>query len=139
MAHFKQKNREEKLRNSFLEAMKRSDPGKEPLHANKDKAMQAFQTLTHFAPNVAADPEAARAFMLNLISMDQGVQVGAIKDLSEIEKNLKATKSKQPFLEGLQVGTEFAGMPSALGKATGELMSPIMEHGSKEIAYNLGY
>lgn len=139
MSHLKQKNREEKLRNSFLEAMKRSDPSKEPLHANKDKAMQAFQTLTHFAPNVAADPEAARAFMLNLISMDQGVQVGAIKDLSEIEKNLKATKSKQPFLEGLQVGAEFTGLPSALGKVTGGLMNPVMEHGSQEIAYNLGY
>lgn len=139
MDYLKTKKKQAKLKESFLEAMRRSDPAQEPLHANKDKALQAFQTLTHFAPNVAADPEAARAFMLNLISMDQGVQVGAIKDLSEIEKNLKLTRGGNPFLEGLAAGTEATGMSGALGKATGTMFEPVTEHAAREIGWGLGY
>lgn len=139
VASIKEQKRKERLRNSFLEAMKRSDPGKEPLHANREKALQAFQTLTHFAPNVAADPEAARAFMLSLISMDQGVQVGAIKDLSEIEKNLKTTKGTNPFFEGFGAGAEAVGAQKAIGAATSGLLNPFVEHGSSEIKREMGY
>jgi hypothetical protein len=136
---YKSKQKDAKLRASFLEAMRRSDPGREPLHANKEKALQAFQTLTHFAPHVAADPEAARAFMLNLISMDQGVQVGAIKDLSEIEKNLKTVRPENPFLKGFQAGAETAGMQSALGDVTKSVLDPFVEHGTSEIKREMGY
>ena len=136
---YKSKQKDAKLRASFMEAMRRSDPGREPLHANKEKALQAFQTLTHFAPHVAADPEAARAFMLNLISMDQGVQVGAIKDLSEIEKNLKTIRSENPFLKGFQVGAETAGMQGALGDVTKSVLDPFVERGKSEIKREMGY
>lgn len=136
---YKSKQKDIKLRASFLEAMRRSDPGREPLHANREKALQAFQTLTHFAPHVAADPEAARAFMLNLISMDQGVQVGAIKDLSEIEKNLKTVRPENPFLKGFQAGAETAGMQSALGDVTKSVLDPFVEHGTSEIKREMGY
>lgn len=136
---YKSKQKDLKLRASFMEAMKRSDPGREPLHANPEKALQAFQTLTHFAPHVAADPEAARAFMLNLISMDQGVQVGAIKDLSEIEKNLKTVRSENPFLKGFQVGAETAGMQGALGDVTKSVLDPFVERGKSEIKREMGY
>lgn len=136
---YKSKQKDIKLRASFMEAMRRSDPGREPLHANKEKALQAFQTLTHFAPHVAADPEAARAFMLNLISMDQGVQVGAIKDLSEIEKNLKTTRSENPFLKGFQAGAETVGVQGALGDVTKTVLDPFVEHGKAEIKREMGY
>jgi hypothetical protein len=136
---YKNKQKDAKLRESFLEAMRRSDPGREPLHANKEKALQAFQTLTHFAPHVASDPEAARAFMLNLISMDQGVQVGAIKDLSEIEKNLKAIRPENPFLKGFQVGAETAGMKGSFGESTKDILKPFVEHGQSEIKREMGY
>ena len=136
---YKKKKKAKALQASFYEAMKRSDPAVEPLHANKDKALQAFQTLTHFAPNVAADPEAARAFMLSLISMNVGAQVSAIKDLSEIEKNLKNNRGSNPFLEGLRAGTESVGMQGALGKTTGAMLDPFVRHSSGEISREMGY
>jgi len=136
---YKSKRRDAELRASFMEAMKRSDPGREPLHANHEKALQAFQTLTHFAPHVAADPEAARAFMLNLISMDQGVQVGAIKDLSEIEKNLKTIRPENPFLKGFMAGAETAGMKGSFGDSTKSVLEPFVEHGKSEIRREMGY
>jgi hypothetical protein len=137
--YMKRKESEKKLKESFYEAMRRSDPNREALHANKDKALQAFQTLTHFAPHVAADPEAARAFMINLLSMDQGVLVGAIKDLSEIEKNLKASKGGNPFFEGMQAGTSAVGLQGALGSATGKMLEPFVMHSAAEIRKEMGY
>lgn len=135
----KRKKKEQKLRDSFFEAMKRSDPNREPLHANRDKALQAFQTLTHFSPNVAADPEAARAFMNHLVSNDLGVQADAIKTLSEIEKNLKVTKGPNPFFEGLHAGTQAVGMQGALSDVTKGVLHPFVEHGSTEIRREMGY
>lgn len=134
----KNEDRKRKLKLSFLEAMRRSDPSIEPLHANRDKAVYAFNTLTHFSPHVASDPEAARAFMLNLVNMDQGVQTNTIKELSEIEKNLKMCKPENPFLKGFGAGADMFGMKSMVGKSV-DVLSPIVEHGSEQVREEMGY
>lgn len=139
--YVKSKENEKKLKASFQEAMRRSDPSSEPLHAQKDKALQAFQTLTHFSPNVAADPEAARAFMNAMVGDGRTLGVGtdAIKTLSEIEKNLKASRGGNPFFEGLQAGTSAVGLQGALGSATGKMLEPFVMHSATEIKKEMGY
>jgi len=90
------------LDSSYNMALKNSDPNKEPLHANLDKARQAFQTLVHFAPHVAVEPQAARAFMNNVVAMDLGPQTGTIKDLADIEEKVQKTRGFSPFFSGLR-------------------------------------
>lgn len=131
------KNLEANLKKSFDEAMKQSDPNREPLHANKEKARQAFQTLVHFAPHMAVEPSAARAFMNSMVSHDLGVGSGSVKELSEIERNLKGTKGSNPFFEGLNAGLESTQFGSQLNKAIQTGMDPITEHLQGEVAGGL--
>lgn len=118
---------ENKLRSSFEEAIRQSDPQKEQLLANKDKAYKSFQTLAHFAPSVATDPSAARAFMNSMMSFDIGTPLGAIKDLSDIEKNLKGTRGASPFFEGFSKSIETTGVGRSFGQAVEHTMKPHME------------
>lgn len=137
---YKSKQKDIKLRASFAEAMRRSDPtARAPLHATPEKAWKAFQTLAHFSPHVASDPEAALSFMTTVVSGDMGVNVDLIKGLSEIEKNLKATRAENPFMKGFQVGAETAGMQGALGDVTKSVLDPFVEHGKSEIKREMGY
>jgi len=136
---YKSKQKDIKLRASFAEAMRRSDPSSEHLHANPEKAWKSFQTLAHFSPNVASDPEAARAFMNTLVSGGLGMNVDLLKGLSEIEKNLKTTRPENPFMKGFQVGAETAGMQGALGDVTKSVLDPFVEHGKSEIKREMGY
>jgi hypothetical protein len=136
---YKSKQKDIKLRASFAEAMKRSDPSREPLHSEPEKAWKAFQTLAHFSPNVASDPEAARSFMNTLVSGGLGMNVDLLKGLSEIEKNLKTVRPENPFLKGFQAGAETAGMQSALGDVTKSVLDPFVEHGTSEIKREMGY
>jgi hypothetical protein len=138
-AYLSKKKKGNKIRKSYEEAMRRSDPTIEPLHANKEKSLRAFQTLAHFSPNTAMDPEAARAFMLNLVSMDQGAQTSVIKDLANIERDLKQSRPANPFLTGLSAGMSHGGMSSALGKVPSELLSPFVEQSTENIRSTMGY
>lgn len=92
----------DRLEKSYAIAMKQSDPLNEPLHQNKDKARQAFDTLVHFSPNVATNPSAARAFMNSVVSHDLGTTIGSVKELSEIEKNISLNEKQHPFLAGMR-------------------------------------
>jgi len=131
------KHLEANLKKSFDEAMKLSDPNREPLHANKEKAHQAFQTLAHFAPHMAVEPSAARAFMNTMVSHDLGVGAGSVKELSEIERNLKGTKGSNPFFDGLNAGLETTQFGSQLNKAIQTGMDPITDHAQAEMAGDL--
>lgn len=106
---------EDRLKEAFSKAVKLSDPDKEPLRENMEKARQAFEALTHFAPHVALQPQAARAFMSKIVAYDQGMNISDIKDLAEIEKNLGAT-SKAPFSEGFKATAQMMGLQSSATK-----------------------
>lgn len=99
------KKLEEGLEKSFQRAMDTSDPDKEHLKSNPEKARQAFQAMAHFAPHVAVQPDAARAFMSKIVAYDQGINVGDIRDLSEIEKNLSSSGPSKSFLQGFAQAT----------------------------------
>lgn len=130
------------LDSSFNIALKNSDPNKEPLHANLDKARQAFQTLVHFAPHVAVEPQAARAFMNNVVAMDLGPQTGTIKDLADIEEKVQKTRGFSPFFSGLRHegnesnrfmsgmrgGVAFMGTPGTMSDLHGSLLTDRLEH-----------
>jgi len=114
----KQKREEmnDQLKKSFEQAIKMSDPEKEPLYENKAKARQAFQALTHFAPQVALQPQAARAFMSKLVSYDQGIQSSDLKDLTQIELNISKAKTNGPFVSGFQAAADMIGLKGVTQK-----------------------
>jgi len=122
---------------SFSQAMKLSDPDKEPLHANKSKAEAAFKTLAHFAPNVAVEPQAAKAFMNKLVSYDMGINVGDVKDLSEIEKNIGYAKKDSPFISGFATGTKDLGLSKVVGDTVGTVSKKSLEPIGDMIGANL--
>ena len=119
------KNQLEKgLRSSFDAAMKMSPADKEPLHDNPAKSRQAFDTLAHFAPHVAVQPSAARAFMNRLIHYDMALQATDVKDLSEIERNLaQARGDHPPFIAGFGAGVDALGLSQAAGQAYKNVLS----------------
>jgi hypothetical protein len=128
---------EKQLTSSFQEAMRQSDPSREPLHANKDKAMQAFQALAHFSPVVATQPSAARAFMNSMVSHDLGVPIGAVKEISDIEKNLRGAKGSHPFIEGFTSSLETTGAGSTFRSAVEGSLKSVSEHNMDAIAGSL--
>lgn len=131
------KELEKELSKSFAEAMKQSDPTREPLHANKDKALMAFQALAHFSPAVATQPSAARAFMNSMISHDLGVPIGSIKEISDIEKNLRGSKGMHPFIEGFGKSIETTGAGSSFRTAIEGSLKSVSEHDMDAVASNL--
>lgn len=140
MARGDRKKMQEALAQSFNAAMKQSDPNKEPLHSNRDKAHQAFQALVHFAPHVAAEPGAARAFMNSVVAGDMGVNVSHIKEVSEIQRNLTDAKNTpSPFFAGLQQGVEFMGLNNIIQNAVNTTSKPVFEGNSKALTKDLGF
>ena len=119
-----QKQLEKGLRSSFDAAMKMSPAEKEPLHDNPAKSRQAFDTLAHFAPHVAVQPAAARAFMNRLIHYDMALQATDVKDLSEIERNLaQARGDHPPFIAGFGAGVDAFGLSQAAGQSYKNVLS----------------
>jgi len=114
------KKLEADLERSFTIAIERSDPEKEPLRDNPEKARQAFQALAHFSPRVATQPDAARSFMSRIVSYDQGINAGDIRDLTEIEKNLLNSVKENPFVAGFK------------DVARGTALTPLFQYGVQE-------
>lgn len=121
------KKLEAQLEKSFQKAMESSDGDKEPLKSNPDKARQAFQAMAHFAPHVAVQPDAARAFMSKIVAYDQGINVGDVRDLSEIEKNISSSSPSKPFLQGFSSTARSIGLGSAVTSATKSLADPYVD------------
>jgi hypothetical protein len=114
------------LENSYTEALKLSDPDKEPLHAEPEKARQAFEALAHFSPHVALQPQAARAFMSKIVSYNQGMNISDVKDLTEIERNM-AQKTPNAFMHGLVEGSKHLGISEGTSQAQRNLSTKFME------------
>lgn len=84
------RNMAKKLEESYHKAIQMSPDS--VLTEKPAEARQAFKTLAHFAPHVAAEPYAAKAFMSKIVSYEQGPATGDIKDLADIEKNIGAVR-----------------------------------------------
>lgn len=120
MEKIKQKDLKSGLEQSFTQALSLSDHDKEPLLQNQDKAREAFNTLARFSPAVALDPQAARAFMNRIVSYDQGIDIGTVKELSEISKNLSAIHRPGAFGEGFAATSKLTGAQNVISKGFGE-------------------
>lgn len=107
------------LNTSFHKAMALSSE-KDGLHDSPDKARQAFDALSHFAPHVALEPQAARAFMTKIVQYNQGIHVDDIKALSEIQRNLHDSKKQTPFAMGFGATGKTIGLEKQLGGAFGK-------------------
>lgn len=116
-----------KLESSFNRAIQLSDPEKDSLKQNKEKARQAFQILAHFSPHVALEPHAAKSFMAKLVEYDSKVQVDDIKNLSEIQRNYDSSKSGPAFFEGLAAGSKALGLESSLKSSLSGIGEPLSE------------
>jgi hypothetical protein len=75
-----------RLENSYQKVMQ-SSPGS-ILSENKAEAREAFDTLAHFAPHIAMEPHAARAFIIKVVGFKQGPQASDLKDITEVERNM---------------------------------------------------
>lgn len=131
------RDRERKLSDSFHQAVNGDHPDRALLQANRDKAYQAFQTLAHFAPSVAMQPTAARSFMKKLVDYKGDVHSGDLKDLTEIEKNMRGQGST-PFLKGLGTGAEAAGVKDAVKSTINTLTGARSYELERDLASNLG-
>lgn len=117
LSKINQKNMKAELEKSFEKAVALSHKDNEPLHENKEKARQAFQSLAHFAPHVALEPQAARAFMTKVVSYDQGMHIDDIRALSEVQKNMAGSSKASPFALGFEHAGRFTNMPGTMQKA----------------------
>ncbi len=131
IAHRDRKELNKKLSDSFSEAMRQSKQNQESqtevIHANPERARQAFQTMVHFAPHAALDPYAARSFMNKIVNYydHTGVGTDEIKSLSEIERNIRSISSGSPFFQGLADGTKAFGLGKALEGSIGAVSKPL--------------
>jgi len=123
------KKMEADLTHSFEQAVKGSDPDRDGLLSNKEKARQAFQILAHFSPHVALQPDAARSFMSKIIHYDStgrgAVQVEDIKNLSDIQRNHSGASRSNSFFSGLEAGSKALGLDSALKSGIGGITGPL--------------
>lgn len=123
------KNLDKKQREAFQKAVEKADPESSLIHANKDKAYEKFKTLAHFAPNMASEPSALQSFMEKSLEMETesnpNVDPQSVKELTDIEKNIRAVKGGSPFVEGFSSGLKDVGFPSAVGGAAGQFTKSI--------------
>jgi hypothetical protein len=114
------------LQNSFRQAVDLDASSERPLlKDNMAKASDAFKTLVHFSPHVAADPSAARAFMSKIVGYDQGVDISSIKELTDIQRNIGQYGKKPGFSQGFAAGSKATGIDRVIGGSVSGAISPI--------------
>lgn len=123
----KERELKDQLDHAFNVAIKQA-PGdkKEFLNTNMDAARQSFNALVHFAPHVALQPHAARAFMIRMINHYEqgGMDISDVKNLTEIEKNISGSGSRvSPFMEGFTGGFKMTSGMKGLDVASQGMMS----------------
>jgi hypothetical protein len=115
-----EKNLRSQLEMSFHNAIHNSPE----LEANPDKAKNAFMTLAHFAPHVASEPNAARSFMQKLVAYQAGPNASDLKDVTEVEKNLRGTTG---MMDTIDRSLAASGLSHVLTKTWHDTMAPYQE------------
>ena len=134
---YKQKKKVEKdLEASFNHAIGGRDEYSRGLRENKDKARSAFESLVHFAPDVATQPGAAKAFMHKMVTIggpEVGLTTGDIKDLADIQKNIAAGRADHPFVSGFSSASKMTGLSNITAETMKGTSQPFIDQ-SKEMA-----
>jgi hypothetical protein len=135
----------ERLRDSYQRALRDSDSetsDEKKLREDPARALQAFETLAHFAPHVAMQPTAARSFMKRMIGYSEagvGIDVDQVKGLSEIERNMAQTNVQEnPFFSGFTGGAEMFGLTNALSGSIKDTLSPLVQKNQAAMMKDLG-
>lgn len=116
---------EKDLETSFDLAIKKSRP-EDPIRSeNREKVKDAFKALAHFAPNVALQPEAARSFMNRMVSYDQGLMTSDLKDLTQIESNIRSGVGPSDFAQGFGAASKALGVAPIAQEAVKQTMRDI--------------
>lgn len=124
----KKKDLQRSLNDSFNNAVKGApETHKDIFMQDMGKTRQTFDALTHFAPQVALQPHAARTFMKKMLDYYEqgGMNVTDIKDLTEIEKNMSNAKKPSSFGRGYEAGAKFlssGSMGKGIEAANADLM-----------------
>lgn len=132
-----EKHKENKLKDqleksyssAMSEARKSSNPAVQSLGEDREGARKAFQALAHFAPHVAAQPDAAKAFMAKLVSYDQGIMTSDIRDLTEIERNISSSDSgaMAAFGKGFSASGDTLGLGRITSKGFESAAKPFID------------
>jgi len=118
LAYRDKRLQQQQLASSFTRAMDINHPGTDLLNANPMKAREVFDSLVHFAPNVALQPMAARTFMNKVLEADThdrgALDTSDIKSLSEIERNMVGAGGGSAFLKGFVPALTAGGFEDAM-------------------------
>jgi len=125
----RQNNFKDQLEKSFATAVSESDVDRELLKQNPSDARKAFETLVHFAPSIAVQPQAARSFMQKMLAYeDQALQPSDIKDLVSIEKDFRsAAGAKSPFFDAFNATGKLLGLGSTISGTTSSVVKPYLQ------------
>ena len=102
------------LETSFQKATSLDRPGADDgeIHRDPEKTRSIFNTLVHFAPEVATDHNAANAFIRKMLAYnDTGINTDEVKNLSEITRNLRDSKSRGGMLTDI---SKFTGLDKSI-------------------------
>jgi hypothetical protein len=129
-ATIKNRKLSNQIKDSFNKAMEmdKKDPDGGHLSQDKAKALQAFKTLTHFAPQVAAEPMAAKTFMKKMVQMND-LQSSDVKDLTDIRRNIMQSTEGSPFMHGFASGVDVGGLRGMLTTPIKDDKSPMQAVG----------
>lgn len=132
---YKKKNDLDKsLKASYEHAMGGKDDASRELRENRDKSQSAFESLVHFAPDVATQKGAAKAFLYKMISVggpDVGITSGDIKDLTDIQKNLTNSKGDHPFVAGFSAAGKLTGLSNITSSTISDTAKPFTQQSAE--------
>ena len=136
-------NREKALIQSYQAVLDPNHPDTELLRSEPERAREAFKTLVHFAPSVALEPSSARSFMNKIVAYQAGshrggVQSTDLKELAEIEKNMRAGGGGSAFFKGFTASLPVAGFPDAIKGGFKPLTDPLSHQLSTEVSKGMG-
>lgn len=138
LAHRDRKMQQASLMRSFNMAMDPNHPGSDRLNADPMKAREVFDSLVHFAPHVALQPTAARTFMNKVIEHDVtgrgALQTPDLKELTEIERNLRGAAGGNAFLQGFVPGLAETGFKDSLSKSRAAFQDPMFQRMENDAA-----
>ena len=137
LVNFKQKKELEKnLNTSFDQALSGKDDYSRGLREKKDMARAAFETLVHFAPDVATQPSAAKSFMHKMVVIggpEVGLTTSDIKDLADIQRNVTQSKGEHPFTSGFSSASRMMGLSNLTSDTMKGTSQPLIDQ-SQEFA-----
>jgi hypothetical protein len=120
---------QKRLEGSYAKAMSDAKHDERSvLHENPAAAREAFTALSNFAPHIAAEPMAAKAFMARIVAYNQGIQLDDLQKMTGVE-NAMSNMSARPsgFSAGFGQGSAAMGLGPNAATAVRSTFQPFVE------------